>query len=729
MADRKPRATGIFLNTLYKQKNAEVIKQAEENGFFFNPTEEALLLHCQVHNPDQKILADFRLLQLCNIHLRKMANMEMCTSLTICLLGNNFLTKIDGLFCCKHLARLDVHSNQLAAIPDSSFWKNLDKLQVLNLHDNPLARLESLQTLGSSPCLSVLTLYDTPLFLKKNYRHHVVNSIWTLKALDKHVISDEEIIEDAVFRYSKFAALSPAFRVDLCPKTSTDLTFLQELSVFHSLIAQVNSVLARHSPVHIVQKCIRGHITRKKLGLTQRRGLVKLEERMTHPPSTPVLQSSTFCTPYTGEIVDYDSYIASWRQSSLSEPFHEQGGTTHEQISSLEYQPFNINIEKLTSGVLTELQANIMATETESRKERGKKRGKDAADKKPKSKRTQDIRHLFGPVVQTVLPEKGDNELPHADFRITGKKPQLLTVDATTEMIISKKEAGELIRAAEMERKQKELSQPPIPVKHNRLTTIEERLFDKTHRVMGMSCLMAVHRAYKEREKAEAAAAKIEHTFGLREESLQAKEKLRQYVSEQRLQVLKSRDVEKSRILEHIEKQEAQRASLLSRLREQKVQRSDFKRMLHAEYAFMQEFNSQRSSISNTLLRYDRQAYLEDSKKRRQQEVSEMKKTEQEQKEAVKKYLQHQKFKKQKDIALAKAALQTQLQAETSEKMMQLRNRVACQKAKKSSDVDFNSLPFSNVSHSSSAPAGVLWEAPYEESSIHLLYRQHALYA
>lgn len=63
------------------------------------------------------------------------------------------------------------------------------------------------------------------------------------------------------------------------------------------------------------------------------------------------------------------------------QPFREQGGTTHEQISSLEYQPFNINSEKLQSGVLTKLQANITATETESRKERGKKCGKDATIK------------------------------------------------------------------------------------------------------------------------------------------------------------------------------------------------------------------------------------------------------------------------------------------------------------------------------------------------------------
>lgn len=44
----------------------------------------------------------------------------------------------------------------------------------------------------------------------------MVNSIWTLKALDRFVISDEEIIEDAEFG-SHFTALHPSFKIDLCP--------------------------------------------------------------------------------------------------------------------------------------------------------------------------------------------------------------------------------------------------------------------------------------------------------------------------------------------------------------------------------------------------------------------------------------------------------------------------------------------------------------------------------
>lgn len=63
-------------------------------------------------------------------------------------------------------------------------------------------------------CLSLtfLTLSDTPISVRRYYRHHVINTIWSLKALDRHVVSDEEIIEGARFG-GRFSAQSQAFQL------------------------------------------------------------------------------------------------------------------------------------------------------------------------------------------------------------------------------------------------------------------------------------------------------------------------------------------------------------------------------------------------------------------------------------------------------------------------------------------------------------------------------------
>ena len=107
---------------------------------------------------------------------------------------------------------------QISTLPGPTFWSALQFLKFLHLHDNPIGNIENLQYLSSCLSLTVLTMYDTPLSLKRNYRHHAVNSIWTLKGLDNFVISDEEIIEDAEFE-ERFSALHPSFSIELCPQS------------------------------------------------------------------------------------------------------------------------------------------------------------------------------------------------------------------------------------------------------------------------------------------------------------------------------------------------------------------------------------------------------------------------------------------------------------------------------------------------------------------------------
>ena len=95
-------------------------------------------------------------------------------------------------------------------LPDDHFWHELENLQVLYMHDNGLSTFDEVKKISASQNLLILTMYDTPISLKMYYRHFVANSIWSLKALDHAVLSDEEIIEDAKFS-KRFQALQPQF--------------------------------------------------------------------------------------------------------------------------------------------------------------------------------------------------------------------------------------------------------------------------------------------------------------------------------------------------------------------------------------------------------------------------------------------------------------------------------------------------------------------------------------
>lgn len=143
------------------------------------------------------------------------------------------------------------------------FWARLQKLRILLCHDNPIGRVETIHSLNACGNLQCLTLFDSPLslkvsniascylsritqdktFLKKNYRHHVVNTVWSLKALDHHVISDEEIIEDAVFKSTRFSALQKQFEVDICPNYPKVKVITHNI-VYYSSVTPCSRVLA-----------------------------------------------------------------------------------------------------------------------------------------------------------------------------------------------------------------------------------------------------------------------------------------------------------------------------------------------------------------------------------------------------------------------------------------------------------------------------------------------------
>nr|XP_045726970.2 leucine-rich repeat and IQ domain-containing protein 3-like [Mirounga angustirostris] len=162
---------------------------------------------------DQK---DFVFVKFSGLHLKSMENLQSCISLRVCIFSNNFITDIRPLQSCIKLVKLDLHGNQIKSLPDTKFWSGLKKLKLLYLHDNGFAKLKNICMLSACPSLIALTMFDCPVSLKKGYRHVLVNSIWPLKALDHHVISDEEIIQNWHLP-ERFKAYSHRLFFNFCP--------------------------------------------------------------------------------------------------------------------------------------------------------------------------------------------------------------------------------------------------------------------------------------------------------------------------------------------------------------------------------------------------------------------------------------------------------------------------------------------------------------------------------
>ncbi|KAL1772244.1 leucine-rich repeat and IQ domain-containing protein 3 [Sigmodon hispidus] len=210
---------------------------------------------------DQK---DFVFVKYNGLHLKSMENLQSCISLRVCIFSNNFITDIQPLQSCIKLIKLDLHGNQIRTLPDRNFWGGLKNLKLLYLHDNGFAKLKNICVLAACVSLIGLTMFDCPVSLKKGYRHVLVNSIWPLKALDHHVISDEEIIQNWNLP-ERFKTFNHRLFFNLCPALIKGTTYEDEIKNIKQIISRINGILAHNSPVLIVQRWVRGFLVRKRL--------------------------------------------------------------------------------------------------------------------------------------------------------------------------------------------------------------------------------------------------------------------------------------------------------------------------------------------------------------------------------------------------------------------------------------------------------------------------------
>lgn len=112
----------------YKQQAEEIVKQAEEHGYFAKPSrsfiekkflpagdskEKSFLAE---YNKKHKDLSGLRIVKLVGAHLRTVGDIGLCSQLRICILSNNYITRIDGLVPCRQLIKLDLHGNQVGAV-------------------------------------------------------------------------------------------------------------------------------------------------------------------------------------------------------------------------------------------------------------------------------------------------------------------------------------------------------------------------------------------------------------------------------------------------------------------------------------------------------------------------------------------------------------------------------------------------------------------------------------
>lgn len=141
-------------------------------------------------------------------HIADVQQVARVDCLMILLLRGNNLTSFDALYACQSLVYIDVSFNCIRHMPFSSFFRTGPvRLETLLCNHNYILDWRSIQeSLESAHFLAILTLEGNPISWSSKYRRAVVNTAPNLKLFDQHPVAEEELIEDANFSFTRFAA-------------------------------------------------------------------------------------------------------------------------------------------------------------------------------------------------------------------------------------------------------------------------------------------------------------------------------------------------------------------------------------------------------------------------------------------------------------------------------------------------------------------------------------------
>ncbi|XP_066922316.1 uncharacterized protein [Clytia hemisphaerica] len=726
---------------VFHQQN--LLKNAQNEGYLHDLTEEVLLENSEnVHNKRSTYPGDVVYLSAASQHLQQVSLLDLCERLEICDLSNNFIDDIGALRWCHNLFFLDVHSNQLSSLPGKKFWSSLPKLSLVYLHDNAFSRVEEIKYLSHSPSLSSLTLYDSPVSLKKNYRHCVVNAVWTLKALDGHVVSDEEIIEDADFT-ENFKPLKKQFRYQspFCskkPKERRRPTHNEFKLLIKEELSKINTIQSKYCPVLILQRCIRGFLVRLKYNYikdTRLWAAVSIQrfyrDRKGYPrppPTSPNLQfQDHLYQSFSSMRLDYETYLrlrrskhakssASFKSlhyrllqaeshdarvngtclhSGLPRPIHRhisvdlqklEGQTTQilNRASKLSGSKHNHRItvsDRLQDSVITRQTGQIPTAGRAQRSAHLPRKTPDNLEqiaedlgvstllchKQPKSAPPTTIgkyqtQYAFLGKIETPNRIQDDND-EETQFRLSIRKPDVITHDPLEELIMRTVEGADDIRTAtrDIDRKMKMKSAIVPSIKKTFQSSHLQRAFMKTQTGMNFSAFKAVEKAYNDRDKAEVLLRKTHVVKKVKHQEKMTRNKVKRSQKAHKKNACANKDSDRVKILEGLRvhrQRELDLQDVTAQFREQRAKESERARR---SYQFALNFRSQNASVGKALTDHDHVKRRLEASQKKVKRVEELRVENEEKKELMRDYQEQKVMLKRADISAARDAIELQL--------------------------------------------------------------------
>ncbi|XP_029649515.1 leucine-rich repeat and IQ domain-containing protein 3-like isoform X2 [Octopus sinensis] len=647
------------------RNNSRMISKPEKLETKENYFRDVTLEFLQEKFRDDVVFDKLLFVSFNNQYLRTLGVLsELVTNLQVCNLSGNFLTDISSLMLCPNLQKLDVHGNQITNLPGHLMWSNMQHLEFLYLHDNTFANFGVVKSISGCPKLLALTLYDTPLSLWITYRHSVVNSLHSLKALDQFVVADEEIIND-LNESHRFAAFQKELKVNLCPQQTQLHSAATEFEEIKNLKRKINNIMAHHSPVIIIQKCIRGFLSRCRTA----EELIKHEVNhleLTHPLQ---LTSSTIYS-----VLLPHKEVKHQREGQKL--FNPKSELMSVPISIPRSQnlpsPISVSCMSIEQDSLRVDTSEDSCTSCENIVEIGKKQDQNKNVAILLNRRNKKLSKSKNFKWQTLREKSEDyfafsfigEDIPISTLHLQGYSKPIHQVYAFSNMMMENQLVSSAIRSAHDSYHRipdvPKLEPRKIPVEvflSQKREMRKESMYKRLFKHINKSCLFAVQRAYEDQWQADKNKIKLDEVY---ERKLEEQERRQNFVERERQKYflkLGKNEQGKLQMNQWNEKRAAENKKQMEVLQMKRFDSSRITSEREAEKKFTKDFSCQQLSLSRSLLRHNFGKSASKGKQSKTYLVKSIHLSEQEKFESIQDYILNSQERKRVESNIAKCEM------------------------------------------------------------------------
>lgn len=258
-----------------------------------------------------------------------------------------------------------------------------------------------------------------------------------------------------------------------------------------------------------------------------------------------------------------------------------------------------------------------------------------------------------------VSPRVGPTESKDDDeMGVKGKMMGVWFGNPYADMLLSKKEDGETVRAAMKEYEEMLRQLPPKKiVRHNKLVTPEERVFNRIYTTMTLSALKAVERVYESRKKVVAMTDKADTVKRIKQDLLDGRQRINDFHKARQEKIHDWKEQESKTQAKAAAARRAEKKLVVKKKQHRKVLRLQNQSIRTADKKFFQQFSQQNNLVKHTLAQEDTKLYRDEIVHDNVQSTRQQREEEQHMLHEVRRYMEYRGLKLRSEGAAERVKL------------------------------------------------------------------------